>query len=384
MATNWSKYREEPNIDWSQYKEGVSSKPASSTWGSLYKGITESFPSTLKSGVNALAEPFGGQPFEEQPEQPTTNWPEYLGRLTGKAGGYGLLAAPIAGAAQAAIPGLLGASIGSGLAGGALTKGGIRERLTDALLSSALPGIAKGAGAALRIGKSALSSVKPRHAADIIQSEHDLAHAAAVEPLKFASKQAKERGISSVPINKSVIKASKDVLPKTRSYRDLINKAKSGDYDALRELSSDLGSHARSLEKADTHADRNLGKLAEEARQDVNQSIYKHFNDTGHKDLAESIQEGMHKYKNYMELFHKNKTISQLVGKEKVVPENLIHQVGKDTAYHQKLREAIPELNKVLKKQKDRELLNKLGKHIGYKAGAAAAVKSLIPGYEEK
>ncbi len=378
-AIDWSQYKEEPNQnDWSQYKETQQDKP--STWESLYKGVSEAYPATLKYGANALSQPFGMQPFQDQEEQPTTNWPEYLGRGVGKLGGALTLGVPFALGGEALIPGLAGASLGSGLAGAALTQGTAKDRSINGLLSAAIPGGLKGLGSAFRIAKSSVSSVKPRLAADVIQQAHDVAQAHAIKPLEEAAKMAASRKIPAAKINNNVFSTAKSALGDDQAVRELIAKAKTGDYQARRDLQSDMAREARILaDPSKSRADRLFGKKLEAARNSMNQADAANFEKHGSLDLAENIREGMKRYAEFKDLYYKNPRIAKLVGPEKDVPVSLNKLIRRDTGYFAKLRDAHPELKKLIQRQEDKELIKKMSRHVGYKTATAAAVKSLVP-----
>ena len=359
------------NIDWSQYKEEQPEEKQPGILESAWKGLSEGYPGALKSGANALAEPFGRQPFEELQEQPAANLSEYLGRLGGKGAGYATLAAPIIASGEAAIPGLLGASIGSGIAGGALSKGNAGDRLKDALISAVLPSAMKGLTSSFRLGKSAITSVKPRKAADVIQGAHDISEVAATSPFKQASKIAEERDIPAVKINKPTFDLARRAFPKKQEYKELLKKAKLGDYEALRQVSSDMKKISRRLDDPKRLlTEQHFGSELDEAAHGIDKEMQRQFTETGHMDLADLIKEGISKYAKHKELYYKNPTISKLVGEEKKVPKNLVKTVAQDSAYFNKLREAHPGLKPILQRQQDQDFLKKLG--IGTLGGGEA------------
>ncbi len=366
-------------IDWSQYKV---KQPSSLE--SAYKGLREAYPGTVKSGLNAIAQPFGAQPFEEQEEQPTTNWPEYLGRLGGKLAGGATLLVPAALAGEAAIPGLAGAALGAGLGGAATTKGGLKDRLTSGLLDAMLPIGFKAAGSGFRLGKSALSSSKPRKAADIIQSAHDVAHAKAIKPLNEAANEAAASNISPIklPIWVNKLINEKGVFSKTPANKRLLENAKKGDHQSIMDLQSDMFKKSQQLlQPTKSTAENNLGEELESARDAVKDTMQSHYTSEGRKDLADKVREGMGLYRGVKELFHGNPVISKLVGAEKKVPKNLISQISADTGYHSKLRKALPELNKIVKAQQDKETLKNAEKVLKRLAGGAAYTKYLMPDF---
>lgn len=375
---DWAKYKEKSSpIDWSEFKEN---KNPAETWSSLYKGLIEAYPNALKYGANALAQPFGGHPFQEQEESPTKNWPESVGRGLGKVGGALTLGAPFAIAGNALLPGLAGVSLGSGLGGALTTQGGLKDRAFSGTLSAAIPGTMKGLGALFRLGKSSISSVKPRMTADIIQKSHDLAHAEAVAPLESAARDAASRNIPEPKFDNKIFNIAKEGLGNDVAVRDLISRAKKGEYQAIRDLQSDMGREARILENPNnSRADRLFGKKLESARDLINKTQAAHYEKHGAMDLAENIREGMKRYAEFKKLYYKDPRIAKLVGAERKVPKNINNLIREDSTYMKNFVQHHPKLNKIIKTQEDKELLKKVGKHIGYKAGAAAAIKELMP-----
>lgn len=387
MATNWSQYKEEPDVDWSQYKEDAGPKNSGSTWKSLYKGLSEAYPATLKSGVNAASQLFNGPQFDEQQEQPTENWAETLGRFGGKTAGGATLLAPAAYAGGALLPGVAGAALGAGLGGALTTKGGVKERLTSGALDAAIPYGLKAAGSALRLGRAGLSSVKPRQAADIIQEAHDIAHAKAIKPLNEVAKEAAESNMSPIKLPTWVTKLAneKGVFARTPANKRLLENVKKGDHQSIMDFQSDMFKKARQLSQpTKSAAENNLGEEIEAAREATKDTMQNHYKKEGRPDWAEKVKLGMGEYRGVKELFHDDPVISALVGTKKKVPKNLVEKVSADTAYHEKLRKALPELNKLVKRQKDKETLlhaEKIMKRLG--VGAAYA-KYLMPNFGEE
>jgi len=381
-AIDWAQYKESsPDIDWAQYKETPAEEHPAETWGSLFKGASESYPQTLKSGANALMQLAGRQPFEVQQEQPTTNWPEYLGRLAGKGAGAISLAAPAVLGGEALIPGLAGASLGAGAAGAAFTPGGMKERITSGLLDAMAPAALKGVGSAFRLGKAAISPAKPRAAADIIQSAHDVAQESAVNPFKIAAKEAIARDLPPTPVDQSIFDLARKTFSNTEANRRMMQRARTGNYDALRKMQSDMFTKSQSLQKpTKSLAEQNLGEELGAARDELNQTMFNHFDSLGHNDLASMIKKGMNDYAKFKDLYYKNKTIADLVGEEKKVPANLIGTLRRDWTSFKNIREAHPELNKLIRTQEDKEKIDTIEKTLKRLGAGAAGVKYLSGG----
>lgn len=369
---------------WNQFEEESPSKKiekGASSWKSLLKGFSEGYPESIKSGVNAISELGGAHPFENEQLGPTQNWQETLGRLGGQGAGYATLAAPLTIAGSSIIPGVAGAALGSGLSGAALTHGGAGERLAGGLISGALPLAGKGLALGGKLGKNYLFGEKPREAADILRNAYKKQHGEAVKSLEDVSSEVSRRGISHVPVEKDIFKKIKEEVPdKTHAFSELVKRARSGDFQALRELQSDLRLKSEDLKGSSTFAERNLGKMVGELRDKINTSITKHLEKSGHEDLATKLRHGMEKYREVMKTYHGNKRISKLVGPEEEIPSNLHKLLTKDTRYFRELRKAHPSLDKSLKVhelQQDISSLYKKASKLGY---TGALAKYLISG----
>lgn len=369
---------------WSKDSESDLSQ-SKSQWSSLFKGLSEGYPESIKSGVNAISELGGAHPFENKELGPTQNWQETLGRVLGQGGGYATLAAPLTAAGSALIPGIGGAALGAGLSGAALTHGGLAERSAGGLISGALPLAGKAAVIGGKLGKNYLFGEKPREAASILQNAYKKHHGEAVSMLEDTASEVSKRGVSHIQIEKSLFKKIKEEVPdKTHAFSELLKKAKTGDYDALRELQSDLRIKSEDLGSSGTYAERNLGKLVGELRDNINKSITGHLKKTGNEDLATKLTHGMEKYKQVMKTYHGNKRISKLVGPDEEIPDTLYKLLGRDTKYFRELRKAHPELDKSLKVhelQKDISHLYKKASKLGY---AGALLKYLLSGSDHK
>lgn len=375
MTIDWSKYKEDVPIDWSQYKEQPEQE---SGWGSLLRGLKEGYPFALKSGINAASGVIGRHPFDMQQEQPTANWQESLGRGTGKLGGYLSLAAPLAAGGEALIPGLLGASLGSGLAGGLLTEGSTSDKAIGALESSAVPGIGKALSLGARLGKSLIGSATSRKAADVIQKSYDPLREKLSKSFESIGTAADKIGINKIPLEKGMLNEIKEVGPKTKKFQSFVDKAEDGDYKALRQIQTELGKRAERHMSSGLGSEYDVGEKMMEARHDINQAVKSHFEEKGFKNLADKLERNVKGWKELLNTYHSDPVISKLVGENRKVPKNLLSKLEEDSVNAERLRNAHPELRKMLQTKKDKETIKRLMKGSAYRIGAAAATKSLV------
>lgn len=351
---------------------------------SAVQGLSEGIPQGFLTGARGLTQLAGvAQPPEMNLESPQ-NITQALGRGVGNMASLGALGAPLVAGGEAAIPGLLGASLGAGGAGAALEEGSMKDRLISGLMSAFIPSLAKGVSAAGRLGVAAIKNPTPRHAADILQEAEKVSLKQASDPFKKASAEAEKRGVTAIGVDKDIIQFSRKALADTQANKKLIREAKEGNYESLRDLQSDLGKRARKIiaKKDPTNAELNFAEEMEEYRNKINTSIYDHFEQTGNKDLADMVKEGMNKYRQHMELYYKKPQIAKLVGEDEEVSDNLLKTLKKDSKYYKKLRAAHPELDKVLQTTEDKEFLNKLYKKALGLGAVGAVGKVLLPNHQ--
>lgn len=383
---NWSQYKEkgepESKIDWSQYKEKLprdkNKKTDENVWANFYTGLKEGAPYAAKSGINALAQLAGKQPFENVALEENENWPRAVGRGLGEFAGYGAISAPAVMAGEAAIPGLVGASLGAGAAGGLFTEGDLKNRAVNALMSALVPGGAKATAAFGRLGKSAITRTTPRKAADIIQGAHDPQLALSKSMFENVLSESKQAGLPDVKLSKKMWSEIKELGPNTKKFKRLVEKAKAGDYEKLAKVQSDLFKKASGLEGEKTQAAKEMAQDTFELRDELNKHIHDHFIKHGREDLSQQLKEASSMYKNIKDVFYGDKRIANLVNERRDVPANINSQIMRDTAFHNRLAEEVPELKKLRQTLSDQEALKKLKGWLASGSVASAAGKYIL------
>lgn len=92
-------------------------------------------------------------------------------------------------------------------------------------------------------------------------------------------------------------------LSNTQPNRNLLEKAKTGKYNDLFDLQSDLGKLERSYTRDYFNAaNRQFGKDIGTTRQELLKSMKEQLSKLGHEDLAELLSHGQNKYRQYMKL----------------------------------------------------------------------------------
>ena len=122
----------------------------------------------------------------------------------------------------------------------------------------------------------------------------------AAAPLRQASRMAAERNIGPLNISPELIEDARQFLPNTAPYRNMIEEAMSGDYDALFRLQSDLGKHSREYARNPfSAAERAHGKAGHAVRQDLLGAKAEELGRMGHQDIAEAQRLGQQQYRRY-------------------------------------------------------------------------------------
>jgi len=292
------------------------------------KGYGQAVPRSLASGARSISQLFGKELSPEIQQQNPESLMESLGQGGGKALAYGSMAAPIVAGAEAlapaAIPEFASLLAGSGTAGAALSPKG--ERTSGALEFAAPVAAFKALSPTLKLFTpkslaSAFRNVVPEKTYGKIQEQYGKVKKSLEDVFDFVSDQSKERGISKVgELDEDIFKNALDYGYKTRSFKTLVEKAKTGDYDSVRRLYSRLGEMG---EKAGKGNDWEKKEMMDEIRQDINSGLSEHFKNTGHKDLSQWLDAAKNGWSQLIKTYHTNPTIRKLVSSNQEVPETL-------------------------------------------------------------
>lgn len=351
----------------------------------LVKGFGYAYPRELQERVGGLQQLLGGQPKELSPETPTTSFGETVGRGLGSFAGDITAAAPIVAGSIAALPEMAIAAplLGYGLASGLETKGGLAERVLGTLKGAGEAGVGLAIKPAVRAVKALGKPPTSEAVGEILQKNFNKAYQEAAGLLNKASAEAKKVGINvlktgkGTPLNKSFWEELSHNMDTAKSTKDLIKNAKSGDFDALRKLQSDMGKRSNWLKSKDTSADYDMGKNLGELRDSLNSYIENHFEKSGYENISKMIKEGMDKYRQVMQTY-KDPLIAKAIGPEEEISEGLLKRTMKSSKTMKQLREANPELAPLHQIIKDKQALQKLGITGGGGLPSFAALKYLF------
>lgn len=183
-----------------------------------------------------------------------------------------------------------------------------------------------------------------------------------------------KRGISKVPIDKSVIKQAETYLADTPANKELIKKARKGDYQSLRALQADLRVKGENALSSKFAAENKMGEEILSNRDQVNKSIQEHFDKTGHKDLADALNKTRKDYREIQKTYFSTPALAKVFGKSQKVPKNPKTLLTEESTEMKKFMAAHPEVEKALAKALSHGKKVKAAKVIGGLAGTGTAV----------
>ena len=193
----------------------------------------------------------------------------------------------------------------------------------------------------------------------------------------------KNKGISKVKIDNDIIENAQTYLSKTKANKDLLEKARTGDFEALRKLQADLRTKGEKRLAADTQAENDLGEVMLETRGMINESIENHLLNNGAEDLAKSLNEARNIYREIQETYFSSPALARVFGKSQKVPRNIKTFLQEDSTEMNRLKEAHPEIEKALSKALKETQRKKSLKTVGKIAGTGLTAGAAMMGAEK-
>ncbi len=349
--------------------------------GEFTQGLSESVPQALLKGASGLSGLVGGPGIPQVELEQSSSPQRSFGRGYGDVLTSGIMAAPLAMGAEvgagAALPGYIARAAGAGLSGAVLTPGDLNQRgKTGAEYAGATLGM-EGLKPGANLLKSLTSKYKPKEAAQSIQGSYDTVRKNLSDVFNTVGKEAESRGVTKVPLDKSILEQIKEIGPQTKRFKKFVDKAKTGNYQDLRNLQSDLGKRAVKYKASGLGSENDVADELTSLRSEINDSIANHLEKTGHEDLSHKLKGAISGWKDLMETYHSHPTISKLVGPDRLVPKKLITTLSEDSTKMKKLVESHPEIAYNLKVQEHK---NKLKDLIKMGLGLAAGGKYFFGG----
>lgn len=190
------------------------------------------------------------------------------------------------------------------------------ERMKDATIN-ALSTL--GVGKLLPHVVSSFLGESPGEIGSAIQQSHDALENKAVQGFDSVSNAVNQRGIAQVPINLNLMTKAGSYLPNTDAASNLFSKASTGDYNALRNLQTELWKRATKRAVSDLPSENDLAEEMFETRDKINEAITNHLINTGNDDLANALNESRKQYAILRDTFY-NKNLPRTI--PKLVDEN--------------------------------------------------------------
>jgi len=290
-----------------------------------------------------------------------------VARFGGEAIGAGGLLGKIFKGAKAAtqatkLPSALQNATALGTTGAIATPGGTEEKIEGALGALALGGAGKGLG---KVGKKLpqlikglFSEVNPESAVNAVQKPYDKMLSNADELYGQVKSAIGKRKIK-LPVNEVYLDEAYEILPKTRANRELINKAKSGDYNSVHDLQSHLFKKGTKGLSSDDIALENQGEEILELRNKINDELENNLIKGGNLDVVHVLSQGKKQYAKLMDTyFNKNlrKSIGKMVHHEtRLVPKNPLKMFEENSVPMKSFLEKHPEVSKQIENAKNKE-----------------------------
>lgn len=142
----------------------------------------------------------------------------------------------------------------------------------------------------------------------------------------------KSRNMGPLDVNPDLIEDTRQFLPNTTPYRNLIDEAGYGDYNRLFSLQSDLGKHAGGMSKDwFSKANRAHGRAGLEVRGNILNEMKNSMRQQGHGDIADLLTKGQDEYRRYMK-FKPYRNALLAAGAAYSLPRNVLIDLAKKLA----------------------------------------------------
>lgn len=214
-----------------------------------------------------------------------------------------------------------------------------------------------------------------------ILDTHDKLESSASKKFSNVSEGVNQRGIATIPVNPAEIETLREYFPRTRHATELVDRAKEGDYNALRKMQSDLYKRGKRNMGSTLETDRLRGAEMLEKRNNINQDISEWLDETGNHDLSRMLNSARDEYRTLQEVYYNpnmNNAIVNMVNRDyRKIPKNLTDILLEESNPMEALRKFHPDLGKSLSGYHAKK--NALS---GLKKYGFPAALGLIGGYE--
>jgi len=230
-----------------------------------------------------------------------------------------------------------------------------------------IAGIATGGRTIAKASGKLFKSPDLKEALRATQAKVNKKNADAGKIFETVQEEVGKRGASNIPIDKDIINEAQTFLARTPANKALIERAKTGDYPALRDLQADLRVKGEKALASKLVAENKMGEEILSTRDEVNKAIQSHLENTGHKDLAEALNKARRDYRDMQQTYFSNPALAKVFGKSQRVPKEPMTLLTEESTEMNRFMNAHPELKaaleKVLKHEKKMKPIKRLGKY---------------------
>lgn len=214
-------------------------------------------------------------------------------------------------------------------------------------------------------------SIDSKNLARGVQKAHDLLEQKAKDIYKSVRGEATNRKIGNFEVPEDILKSVEKHLSSSAEDKALIEKVRNGDFQALRDLQSQLGEEGSSFLNSELASEKKIGREIMSTRKQINNAIEQNLEKGGNKDLAEQIKEANDLYSKKHDIYYSHPTIRRMVDKKKgrVIPRNAMNAFSEESDRIVPLHNAHPEVKSAVELQ---EKKNKIGKFLKIPGAAAA------------
>ncbi len=197
--------------------------------------------------------------------------------------------------------------------------------------------------------KSIFTKIAPRSWVERVQKGHDVMKGKAEDMFNFIKDQIPHRKIPNIGMSEELLNEAEQHLPVTRATKKLIENARSGDYNAVHKLQSDLGRRGFGRLASEDYAQRDVGEEILDTRDKLLEKIKNHFDETGNKDLSETLDKARSQWKDLKDIYYKHPKVAQMVEQDmRLVPKNPENIFSEESVPMKRVIEQHPEIGQEL------------------------------------
>lgn len=216
----------------------------------------------------------------------------------------------------------------------------------------------------------AFAHINPQDISKSIQSSHDVMKKSAEDIFDKVGTYARQRGADVIPIEKSLVDAVSSYLPNTKAAKNLLSRLASGDFQALRDVQSELFHRGTKASKSLLPSESNKGEEMMDLRDKVNDAISNYFHETGNFDLNKDLDKAKSIYKNLKDTYY-GKTVPAAIKKlvhpdTRKMPSNIFKTLDEDSVSMNRIKSQNPIASKALDLNKRKENAIQRLKYLGY------------------